>query len=373
MKKAKNSFIKILVSVLLIILFSIITISSIQINKYSKHEIVSIKVKFGQMMMFGFQGQEVSPKISRKIELGHIGGLILFNRNINSKNDVIKLTNSIRGIKTLYPVLIAVDQEGGYVSRLNLLNGFKAYPSAKYIGRKKTLEEAKKVYSGMASMLRRTGFNTNFAPVVDIDVNSDSPAIGRLRRCFSSDPQKVAEYSEVFIEAHRAARVITVLKHFPGHGSAYTDSHYRRADITKTWQEKELVPYEYLINKDLVDMIMVAHVTNTNFDKKYPASLSKKIINDLLRNKLGFTNVVVTDDLMMKAVVKYFGFENAILQAIEAGNDILLFADVKKEQRDISNKVMNIFLKAYAEGKISKQRINESFARIVRLKRKTIY
>lgn len=332
----------------------------------------------GQMLMAGFRGTEITADspIARDIRDRHLGGVILFDydvaldspvRNIERPSQVIRLTAALQSFSPI-PLFIGVDQEGGKVQRLKPARGFVGIPSAKRLGKKQD-----KLVRANASMIGATlagaGFNLDFAPVVDVDINPDSPAIGRLERSFSSDPKRVARCAELFLEGLAGTGVIGCLKHFPGHGSAGSDSHLGLTDVTDTWQAKELLPYRELVAEGKARMIMTAHIVNRNLDPDHPATLSKKIITGILREGIGFDGVVVTDDMNMKAIAAHYGLEEAIRLAIEAGADILLFGNNLDYDPDIVIKAHAIIMELVEQGAIPAERIEQSHARIMRLKK----
>jgi beta-N-acetylhexosaminidase len=169
--------------------------------------------------------------------------------------------------------------------------------------------------------------------------------------------------------AYQQHHIAGALKHFPGHGSAWNDSHVGMADVSDSWEPEELQPYTQLINQGLAQMIMTAHVFNEQLDAIYPATLSEAIITDLLRHKLGFNGVVVSDDMQMKAIRSYYGTEEAILRAIDAGVDIILFANNSIFDPQIAPKAHRIIREAVESGRLSKQRIDQSYQRIEQLKK----
>jgi beta-N-acetylhexosaminidase len=331
----------------------------------------------GQMILAGFRGFSVDKDstIVRDIRERHLGGIILFDydmfwgsgrRNIKNKAQVEKLIRELKANADI-PLLMAVDQEGGKVQRLKKVYGFKETRSAADLCAAGDSE----VYDAgltIGAMLRDTGFNLDFAPVVDVNVDPDSPAIGRLGRSFSSDPQEVARCAGIFIKGLHRNRVLSCLKHFPGHGSAGTDSHKGLTNVTDTWSEAELIPYRELIAGGKVDMIMTAHIFNAHLDPEYPATLSKKVITGLLRGKLGFRGVVVTDDMNMGAIADEYGRREAIRRAIEAGADILLFGNNLAYDEHIVEKVHAVIRSLVDDGTIPEARIAQSYERIMRLK-----
>ena len=211
----------------------------------------------------------------------------------------------------------------------------------------------------------------NYAPVVDLNVNPASPAIGNIERSFSRDPNVVIRHSEFIIEEHKKKNILNAIKHFPGHGSAASDSHIGFTDVTNTWIEEELLPYETLISRNEVDVVMTSHVFNENLDQQYPATLSKNIL-DILRENYNFNGVIITDDMNMGAIRDNFGLKTAIEKSLLAGVDIILFANNLVFDENIATKAIDIVLELIDEGKINTHRIDESYQRILQLKSKIL-
>jgi len=339
---------------------------------------VSLDVKIGQMIMVGFRGLDVNDNspIVRDIIDRHIGGVILFDydvptstpiRNIESPDQLKRLTAKLQAASPI-PLLIAIDQEGGNVCRLKQRVGFPAMPSAQYLGSTNELSLTRKHADQIAKTLAELGINLNLVPVVDLNINPDNPIIGRLGRSFSADPQVVTSHAAEFIKAHHKYGVLCALKHFPGHGSSTGDSHLGLTDITDTWSSKELIPYENLIGQGLADVIMTAHVYNANLDPNFPATLSKPILTDLLRKQLNYNGIIISDCMQMRAITDHYGFEAAIQAAIEAGVDIILISNNAVFDEDAASYAIAIIKSLIEEGKISPQRINESYRRIKKLK-----
>jgi beta-N-acetylhexosaminidase len=335
----------------------------------------------GEMIILGFRGTEVnnSSKIIRDINEYNIGGVILFDYDVPSKSfprnivDPKQTKKLIEDLKKLTrsDLFIAVDAEGGYVNRLKAEYGFVQIKSAQEMGKddpKDTFLEA----SNLGMELNSLGFNLNFAPVVDVNINKDNPVIGSLERSFSDDPVKVYEHAGYFIDAMHKYNIITAIKHFPGHGSSAGDSHLGLVDITDTYNEEvELFPYRKLIESSKTDIIMTAHVMNTNIDPDNPATLSSIFLKDILRGKLNYEGVIVSDDMQMGAIATYFGFEEAIVRAINAGCDLLIFSNNNQEyDDDIAQKAVEVIKKAIKEGKITEEEISSSYNRIKELKEK---
>ena len=217
---------------------------------------------------------------------------------------------------------------------------------------------------GIATTLAANGFDLNFAPVVDLDVNPRSPAIGALDRSFSADADLVVEHASIEIDAHRAAGVRTTLKHFPGIGSSTTNTDFGVADVTKTWTRAELEPFRRLIAAGMVDLVMAGHVVNGQLDPDRPASLSRPVVTDLLRGELGWDGIVVTDDLQAAAITTAFGRDEAVLLALEAGNDLLLFANQQVYDPGLVSRVVKLVAAAVASGRIRESRIDEAYGRV---------
>lgn len=353
-------------------------------------KIISLRQQIGQMIMVGFEG--VGPQdpevqaIAGFIEKGLVGGVILFGYNIKNPTQVKRLTGFLKSIPAPLPLLIAVDQEGGKVQRLNSKNGFLDFLSAQKVSKTFSPQEAIAYYERMAKMVKEADFNTVFGPVVDLEnlngTGPMNPVIGKLERSFSSNPSKVADYGASFIKAHHRYGLLTSLKHFPGHGLAGSDSHIDLVDITKTFDPQELKPYSLLFERGLADMVMVGHLMMQQFDTHYPATLSPIITKKLLREK-GYQGVVITDDLFMGAIQKNFEFKDIILAAVEADMDILLFSlnkaaqkgvneeDLKKKQKateDLIPKIIEVIEDGIESGRFPVGRLEASYKRIQGLK-----
>jgi beta-N-acetylhexosaminidase len=190
-----------------------------------------------------------------------------------------------------------------------------------------------------------------------------------LGRSYGKDPKVVAKYANIFMDAMHQYGVLTSLKHFPGHGSSVGDTHKGYVDVTKLWSKVELEPYKYLKNK--ADTIMVAHVFNKKIDSRYPATLSSKTVNGLLRKSIGYNGVVITDDLQMGAISKKYSLKTTLQLAVNAGNDILLFGNQLDPKKVVSvKKVVETIVELIRENKIDEKSINRAYSRIKNLKKK---
>ncbi len=341
-----------------------------------------LRQMIGEMIMVGFRGTELDDDhhLIRDFNDYHLGGVIIYEydvpgktrpRNIESHTQLRRLTNQIRTLAGK-PVFIAVDEEGGRVSRLRPAYGYPALPSAMHYGNLNNIDSTKAWATALADKCRAAGINMNFAPVVDLCLNPDGPVIAAIERCFSDQPEIVAQHAAAVVEEHRKLRVVTALKHFPGHGSAGSDTHYDFTDVSDVWSSIELLPYLLLLQDNSIDMIMTAHVFNERWDTLYPASLSHHVLTGMLREQLQFDGIIITDDLQMAAVSEQFGRKETILQAILAGADILLFSNNSPApyNPDVVPETVETILELIDAGKISRQRIEESYRRIGALKQR---
>ena len=312
----------------------------------------SLAVKIGQMLMVGFRGLAVTdaPEIADDITERRIGGVVLFEydvpshtslRNISSPEQLSSLTLELQKLSAI-PLFIAIDQEGGRVNRLKPARGFPASVSAQHLGQLNNPDSTRTAALQTARTLRALHIGMNLAPVADLNCNPDNPVIGKLERSFSADPAVVTTNIRLTCDAYRGEGIIPVLKHFPGHGSSTTDTHRDFTDITSSWSDKELEPYRDMIASGSCDAIMTAHVFNGNLDPLYPATLSKATLDGLLRDKLGFNGVIISDDMQMRAIADLYGLETAIRLAIEAGVDILLFGNNTAYDPSIASKATEI-------------------------------
>jgi beta-N-acetylhexosaminidase len=341
----------------------------------------ALRQKLAQMVLVGFRGTTLDPDnpIVADIRDRGIGGTVLFSRdvalgspvrNVESPEQVAALDAALADLATTPPLMIAVDQEGGRVARLNDAHGFPPTISAQAMGDQNDSAFTYDVARKMAQTLKDAGINHNFAPVVDVNTNPDNPVIGAIGRSFSADPAVVAEQAAAFIRGHHDAGITTTLKHFPGHGSSRQDSHQGFVDVTETWQPLELDPYRTLIAQGLVDTVMTAHVFNGQLDPDTVATLSKPIITGILREELGFDGVVFSDDMQMGAIADNYGFEDAIVATVDAGVDIIAVGNNLQYDPDVAARIIDILAAAVADGRLTEARIDESYRRIMALKAK---
>ena len=362
------------------LLLTVCSVPSPQDSWFIEEPEVTLKRKIAQMLLVGFQGTElaVTSHIYRDItELG-IGGVLLFDynvasrsrpRNILSKEQLKRLAGDLQNAAPV-TLFIAIDQEGGQVNRLRSEYGFPPNLSAKEMAAEPELTKIQAAQT--AALLAEMGINLNFAPCVDLDLNPKNPVIGAYGRSFSADPEVVIQHASLWIEAHRQRGIISCLKHFPGHGSSSGDTHDGWVDITGLWQNIELTPYRRLAgSKDAGKylMVMTSHVFNAELDPRNPATLSEAIITGILRNKLNFKGVIVSDDLDMEAIRANYSLAEALEKAINAGVDLLCLSN-NGSQYDpaLAQIALETIYSLVQEGKIPAERIEESWNRIMVLK-----
>ena len=322
----------------------------------------------GQMLLVGFgPGTEVTDRLYTDITEHNLGGVILFAYNVDGPASLRQLTSDIRR-DAATPIFIAIDQEGGRVARLNQNTGYSSTLSAEALGDMNSEQATRDQAALMAGWLRDAGINLNLAPVVDVNVNPDSPAIGRLDRSFSNDPEIVTNHASWFIDEFEQQGILNALKHFPGHGSATEDSHFDFTDISDTWQEGELVPYQELIAQGYNGMIMPGHLYHEDIDPAHPATLSGAYLLDMIRDELGFEGIIISDGMLMRAIQDHYGFLESVKLAINAGMDILLYSGNIYEQKPVVPRIIDFVEDQVNQGNIDRQTIEESYARIMQVK-----
>jgi beta-N-acetylhexosaminidase len=333
------------------------------------------------MLIVGFRGTSAdgTSYITKAIKELNIGGVVLFDydgpgksfpRNITGPEQVKKLCLSLQKSSPV-PLIIAVDAEGGMINRLKPDYGFLDISSHQKLGEINKPDQTYREISKLAKQLSDLGINTNFAPVVDLNRNKDNPVIAKKSRSFSADPDIVINQSEAFIKAHHDNQVLTAIKHFPGHGSSSGDSHMGLTDVTATYDPIELKPFADLIKKGLVDMVMTSHIINREFDTDYPVTLSDYYIKTILRKQMHYNGVVLSDDMQMAAITKYYSFKKAVIRAINSGCDMLVISNNCTVYDERSHyKAVDIIVEALKKGEISEGRIKEALNRIEALKRR---
>jgi beta-N-acetylhexosaminidase len=338
-----------------------------------KIQSMSLRDKIGQMFIVDVIGNRMTDRLRTFIEKGRYGGIILFDHNLVDEDQTqvfIKELQTHAIVNSGIPLLMSVDQEGGLVNRLGSVTNYKPMRhSARTIGRvfdyapERASKIVDKVTGNIAKKMRHLGFNMNMAPVLDLTNDKNSYIYSRS---YGSDPEKVTEISQKYINIMHAHGIVTTGKHFPNLGHTVVDSHVGLPVINKTLNElkrHEFKPFKSLSNR--LGAIMVGHVMVPKVDPKYPASISTKLIG-ALRNDLKFDGVVITDDIKMGALSKRYTPHETVLRAVFAGADMIIMAwDVEKQLAAAS-----AIEKAVRKGVISEGKINQSVRRILKLKYK---
>ncbi|MBI3599819.1 MAG: beta-N-acetylhexosaminidase [Nitrospinae bacterium] len=325
----------------------------------------SLKEKIGQMLMIGFHGTTLTDELKEMIRDYGVGGVIIFSRNIESPRQIKEFCRSIRKLSIeshKIPPFISIDQEGGRVFRLK--PPFNQYPSCGELGRTGSEDAVKSNAISISDELIEIGINMNMAPVLDVNTNPKNPIIGD--RAFSSDPEIVSRLGAHVINTFHEKGIIAVGKHYPGHGDTSSDSHLELPVVRhgiERFEEIEFKPFLHAFKNGL-GAVMTAHVLYPALDLDYPATMSEKIINGILRKKHGFDGVVITDDLEMKAISNNYTDEDAAILSIRAGADVLLIC----HSRDKQIGIFESLVKAVENGNVEKKRADKSFERIIRLK-----
>ena len=329
-----------------------------------KIDSMTLEQKIGQLFIVGFEGDIINDEIIDLVKNQEVGGLIYFSRNVLDSNQIITLNNEIKAIKKDIPLFISVDEEGGVVSRVP--DEFLKLPSSGYIGKFDDENLSYNIGSIISKELKSLGFNMDFAPVLDIDSNPNNTVIGE--RAFGNNADIVSKLGIKTMEGLRDGGIIPVVKHFPGHGDTDIDSHYGLPIVTKTLEELnnlEFIPFKNAIENG-ADVVMVSSIILSSIDSEYPATMSKKVTTDILRNKLNFDGVIATDDMTMGAIMDNYNLTDAVIMAINAGNDLILvchgYDDIIKSISAVKD--------AVSSNIISKERIDESVYRILKLKEK---
>ncbi len=319
---------------------------------------MNLEEKIGQLFIVGIDGTKIDPETKSFLEEYPFGGVILFQRNIQSPEQLKEFTGRLQKLSyNNLPLFIAVDEEGGRVTR----TPGEKFPSAQKMSQME-VDEVYEIGKRMGAKLDDLGINLNFAPVLDINLDPRNEVIGE--RSFGSEPDKVAKYGLALSRGLEDKGIISAAKHFPGHGSTIVDSHYDLPVLDKSREELlsfETIPFREAV-KYQIPAVMTAHIRVNEMDQK-PATMSREVLN-LLREDLSFEGVIISDDLGMEALTKYYVWEEIVLDSFLAGVDIMLIC----HNQDSQAAAFNILLEAYQEGIISEDRLNQSLRRILNLK-----
>ena len=289
----------------------------------------------GQLVMAGFPGPTITAELRAVAREYDLGGVVLFGRNVEAPEQVAELSHEVQAMSHELPLWVSVDQEGGRVARLR--EPFTVWPPMCTLGRSGDIGLATRFARALARELRAVGVSLDYAPVLDVHTNTRNPVIGD--RALSNEAEDVARLGAAIIEGLQGEGVAACGKHFPGHGDTSSDSHHELPVVDhppERLREVELVPFRAAVASD-VAMIMTAHVLYPAVDEEHPATLSPYIVTEMLRHGLGFTGLIATDDLSMKAIAADRSVESACVAAIGAGCDLLLLCapDVEGQVRAV--------------------------------------
>lgn len=326
---------------------------------------MTLQEKIGQLFIVGFEGSEPSETLQDLIQTHRVGGVILLGRNIQSPLQLLRLITAIqerRGALEGLPLFITVDQEGGRVSRLKA--PFTQFPSPATLGETGSVELASTIGAAIGRELQAVGINGDLAPVLDVNINPRNPIIGD--RAFGSDPDLVGKLGIAFFQGLKGQGIISVGKHFPGHGDTAVDSH-KALPVVDQGRERlkrvELRPFAEAITAG-IPALMTAHVLYPALDPRFPATLSKVILTDLLRGELAFQGLIISDDLEMEAIASSYGIGEAAVRFLEAGGDLMLICHRFHRQLE----AMEAVKRAVEGGRLSEERIDLSLKRITKAK-----
>ncbi|QTQ07332.1 beta-N-acetylhexosaminidase [Macrococcoides canis] len=324
---------------------------------------MTLEEKIAQQLILGFDGTNYNEALKAYSDR-NIGGVILFKRNILNASQVTQLNQDIYSKATKIPMFIGIDQEGGRVNRLpaSITNIESAYA----IGLSNDKQYAYQQGRYIGENVKRLGFNLDFAPVLDIWSNPVNKVIGD--RSFGQDANTVSEMSLSFRQGINDAGIITSGKHFPGHGDTVADSHVTLPVSQKSLEhlmQFELLPFKRHIEED-IDMLMVSHILFPEIDNKYPASISKEIVTNILKKRLGYEGVIISDDLSMGAISNRYTINEAVVRGLQSGETIML---IGSNTGDVDALIQ--YVKTNVEnGNIDKKIIDENNEKIIRLKLK---
>lgn len=323
----------------------------------------------GRTLILGFVGDDPSDEGADAIEAdladGRIGGVLFLRHNARTRDGVLGLARRFR--EAAPQAWLSVDQEGGFVQRLTAEMGFTDIPTAIELAEMGPVTAAP-ILQAAAGELAEAGFNLNLAPVADLRQDANA-VIGRWDRAFGTDPAAVAAWCGVFIEAMEAAGVACAIKHFPGHGRSSGDSHDGFVDLTQTWSFEEVEPFARLIESDHAHLVMGGHLINRRLDPSgAPVTLSRPVLDGLLRQAMRYDGAVITDDLDMGAIRDHYTREEAVTGALAAGNDLLLISNSADADPDLPRRAVDWAGAAIDRGDLTMNRLIEASARIDQLK-----
>src|SRR5499427_2978337 len=323
----------------------------------------SVRREIGQLLIAGFDGYQVSPELQSLAREFGLGGVILFARNVVEPEQVAELAFEAARLTPQLPCWVSVDQEGGRVARLK--SPFTEWPPMATLGRSRDVALAERFAQALAAELKSVGITLDYAPVLDIHTNPKNPVIGD--RALAETADHVARLGAAIVRALQGEGIAACGKHFPGHGDTSTDSHVELPLVEhppERLREVEFAPFRAAIEAG-VATIMTAHVLVPALDEQRPASLSRAIVHDLLREELNYDGVILSDDLEMKAIAATYEVPSAAVQAIQAGCDGVLICS---GHHDTQAAALEAIIHAVEEERLPLTRVNDALIRQRRAK-----
>ena len=325
---------------------------------------MSVDEKVGQLILFEFLDSQMTPTIAAQIKQFHVGGAILYKWNVTDAAGVRQLDRDMQG-QAKIPLLIATDQEGGFVDRLAFIQGY--HPSAEEMGSRNNPDYVRQRGEQDGRSLADLGINMNFAPVVDVQGIPDGESVMQTRM-FGWTPDKVTTMAGAYLSGlQEGGHVVGTLKHFPGLGSVPGDPHQGVVTLNRSVADMDRIdwaPYRALLASGQVQAVMTTHLDVTAIDPGVPTTLSYNVTTGILRDKLGFQGVIVTDGIYMKALGSRYSFEQSVIGAVLAGNDLI----ASTYSYSSTEAAFNLLKGAVADGRISQERLDASVRRILTLK-----
>jgi len=324
-----------------------------------------LKTLVGQLFIVGFNGYSVPAEFKEFMQETNLGGVIYFKRNVQSPAQLAELSNELQfscRLPTSTPVFISIDHEGGKINRL--VKPFTKFPGNDYLGELGSPKIGFEFGAVLGKELKAVGINVNYAPVVDVNTNKDNPII--KNRAFSDDPEVCGKLGSAVCRGIQKMGVVAVAKHFPGHGDTTEDSHHALPRVDKAVEDMEtmeLIPFRRVI-RSRVEGIMTAHILNNSLDPQYPATLSERTIDGLLRRELRFSKIIFSDDMEMKAITEHYGAEEAAVLAIKAGCDMLIY----RGDSGLPTKPLEAIIRAVESKEIPLEKIEKAIERIQSVK-----
>lgn len=316
---------------------------------------MTLEEKVGQLFIFGFWGKEPDYYITKMIRERYIGGVILLGYNIDSEEQVIKLTSTLQGLSKI-PLFVSVDQEGGEVARIWFED---TYNISQYDIQNE--KEAYRVAKERGKKLKEFGVNMNFSPVLDNITNEQSFL---FTRSFRGTPQEVSDLAVAMVKGYKSAGIVPCVKHFPGHSNETLDSHSQLDSVNISADELDEYIFQFKEVLKYTDAVMTGHMLFPKIDKENPTTVSSFFVDTLLRTDLGFEGLIITDDMQMKSIYDMYSVREAAVKAVLVGNDILIYTGEPEEQAEAYRAV----LEAVREGVIKEEELNKKVLKILNLK-----